>query len=253
MLPILQQLLWAQLLLLRQSVVLAQVSGRYIRIFQNSPQFLHLAQILVFNSETGPNIITPQTKVTASSVVWGGDATKIVNNKGHELNNFCHTSGNEAPWIEVDLGSTQNIYKIVIWNRQDCCKERISGTYIYIQNWPGSTISWTGPFEGGHNSYTFYTAFGRAGLKYNDYPAWVRELPKAQTTATGECGIAQRVWQKLGGKELDGKPVVSSNSNTQSFANTWINCCMSSSPGRRNSIGLDCDANGKITQMSVQI
>ena len=124
------------------------IIGRYIKFQYNRQEWLNLAQILVYSTNGGPNILTPNTVVTKSSGYQGDSypSRNIVDGKG---NTFVHTSGNEIPWIQVDLGTSLPIYKVVIVNRKDCCKERILGavlsilddsnTPIYMSNWITST------------------------------------------------------------------------------------------------------------------
>ncbi|KAH3702837.1 hypothetical protein DPMN_077863, partial [Dreissena polymorpha] len=44
-------------------------------------------------------------------------------------NNYCctHTEIEDGPWWEVDLGGDFPIKEIVVYNRQDCCSERLAG------------------------------------------------------------------------------------------------------------------------------
>lgn len=138
------------------------VDGRYIRLEYNRPEYLNLAQILVFSSENGPNLITPSTKVTKPSG-WNGDdfpAQNFVNQKGNRWYNFVHTSGGEVPWIEVDLGSTVRIHKIVLWNRQDCCQSRVLGTVLSVLNEQKEAVYFSNPIPSTNQSYTWYPPNG---------------------------------------------------------------------------------------------
>jgi hypothetical protein len=129
---------------------------------------LNLAQILVFSSENGPNIITASTKVTKSSG-WNGDdfpSQNSVNQKGNGGYNFVHTSCSsaETPWIEVDLGSTVRIHKIVVWNRTDCCQSRVLGTILSVLNEQKEAIYFSNPIQSTNQSYTWYPPNGNVML-----------------------------------------------------------------------------------------
>ncbi len=53
------------------------------------------------------------------------------------LNNFSHTKSNTSDaWWEVDLGSDSNIDEIVIYNRVDCCKDRLTDAYVLVSSTP---------------------------------------------------------------------------------------------------------------------
>jgi hypothetical protein len=139
------------------------IDGRYIRLDYDHVECLNLAQILVYTSEGGPNIITPQTKVTRSSVgYWGNIYPEVnfVNQKGNYWGNFVHSSCGDVPWIEVDLGSTVRIHKIVVWNRADCCQSRILGTILSILDDNREKIYISNPIQTTNQSYTWLPPSG---------------------------------------------------------------------------------------------
>ena len=48
---------------------------------------------------------------------------------------FAHTYNvTDGIWIRVNLAAISQVYKIEIWNRNDCCKDRIIGMSVYIKN-----------------------------------------------------------------------------------------------------------------------
>ena len=72
-----------------------------------------------------------------------------------------HTNGQgeNNPWWTVDLGEVYEISKIRIWNRTDCCAERLDNFKILVKNQP-SGESWRGFVSGtqrntGSNPLTF--------------------------------------------------------------------------------------------------
>ena len=72
-----------------------------------------------------------------------------------------HTNGQgeNNPWWTVDLGEVYEISKIRIWNRTDCCAERLDNFKILVKNQP-SGESWRGFVSGtqrntGSNQLTF--------------------------------------------------------------------------------------------------
>jgi hypothetical protein len=133
------------------------VDGRYIRLDYNRAECLNLAQILVFSSEGGPNVITPSTRVTKSSGFQGDQfpSGNFVNQRGSKHYNFVHTSCSDVPWIEVDLGSMMRIHKVVVWNRTDCCQSRILGTVLSILNEEKEKVYIANPIRTTNSSYTW--------------------------------------------------------------------------------------------------
>ena len=49
-----------------------------------------------------------------------------------------HTRPEENPWWQVDLGASAAIAKIVLWNRTDCCGERLGDYWLFISDEPFS-------------------------------------------------------------------------------------------------------------------
>ena len=47
------------------------------------------------------------------------------------------TTPNE--WMDIDLGAARNIDEIIIWNRTNCCADRLSNVYVLVSNNPFPT------------------------------------------------------------------------------------------------------------------
>ena len=148
------------------------IQGRYIRLQYDHQECLNLAQILVYSKDGGPNIITPSTPVTKSSGYQGDmfPSTNFVNQKGAANYNFVHTSCYDIPWIEVDLGSIVSIYKIVVWNRVDCCQSRILGTVLSILNDNREQVYIANPINSTNASYTWLPPNGEVFLDRDPMP-----------------------------------------------------------------------------------
>jgi hypothetical protein len=53
---------------------------------------------------------------------------------GRSVNIFFHTLEDESPWVEIDLGSVRAFSRVLVRNRQDCCKERAVPLAIEISD-----------------------------------------------------------------------------------------------------------------------
>jgi len=136
----------------------APVKGRYIKLQYNRQECLNLAQILVYSTNGGPNIITPQTPVSKSSG-YNGDsfpATNFVNGKGNVYYNFAHTTCNDVPWIQVDLGGKVTIDKIMVIDRGDCCQSRILGTTLGIYDDDNTQVYNSNPISSTNTTYAWF-------------------------------------------------------------------------------------------------
>jgi len=142
----------------------ATLLGRYIRLEYNHPECLNLAQIQVYsNDRTDSNLITSNTNVTKSS---GYEGDIFPSRNFVDGRSFVHTSCYDVPWIEVDMGSSVNIYRIFIINRKDCCQSRVLGTTLKILNDQRQIIYTSYPVTETSNTYTWFPPSPNI---YNDY------------------------------------------------------------------------------------
>ncbi len=89
-------------------------------------------------AQTPVNIAFNQP-ATQSTTANDGEAARAVDGvtDGAWANgSVTHTESTLQPWWEVDLGSVQQIGGISLWNRTDCCKNRLSNYYVFISDTP---------------------------------------------------------------------------------------------------------------------
>ncbi|MDD5286438.1 MAG: discoidin domain-containing protein [Desulfuromonadaceae bacterium] len=104
--------------------------------------------------------------VRQSSTGYGGNAAHAVDddtNGNYNANSVSHTNNDKEAWWEVDLGRTQNIREIIIWNRTDCCGERLSNFYLLVSERPFNSNSLVEALN--NNSIRNYQYAGIAGSK----------------------------------------------------------------------------------------
>ena len=104
---------------------------RYVKIWRDKDgddHWMNLAEVEVFSG--GINIAKGKT-VTQSSIYHGtGLPPKFL--VDGDKNNFAHTHNNQVEWFLIDLGGVYEIEKVVITNRQSCCKHRLRNTKIQL-------------------------------------------------------------------------------------------------------------------------
>jgi hypothetical protein len=75
-----------------------------------------------------------------SSTGYGGDAGRAVdgNTDGSYFgaNSVSHTNNGPNEWWQVDLGASYPIQVVRIWNRTDCCAERLSRFHVFVSDTP---------------------------------------------------------------------------------------------------------------------
>lgn len=119
----------------QQIPVSKYINGRYIRLSNSTGGVLNISEIMVFNTPAD-TVATQQGKdiaqgapVVASSTFEGFVASSITDNN---IQNFAHTQREAKPMFTIDLGTNQQIGEIIVFNRIDCCKGRISGAVLTI-------------------------------------------------------------------------------------------------------------------------
>ena len=101
---------------------------------------LNLAELEVFAKDGTTSLAAGKT-VTGSSQYSATHG--YINLVDGNMTNFAHTKGRtaeEIDYLQVDLGSVQEIEKIKITNRTDCCKNRAIGVKAVILAADGTTV-----------------------------------------------------------------------------------------------------------------
>jgi hypothetical protein len=115
-------------------------SGQYVKLVHtNLNEVINLAELEVFAKAGTTNLVTGKT-VTSSAFHPAGPLPNLVDGN---MTNFAHTMNEVADTGDsmlIDLGSVQEIEKIKITNRVDCCKDRAIGIKAVILGADGTTV-----------------------------------------------------------------------------------------------------------------
>lgn len=82
---------------------------------------------------------TPQAVVSQSSTAYGGAAGYATdgNRDGVYTNrSVTHTRSETNPWWQMDLGAESMLTNIEVYNRTDCCSERLSNAKVFVSRTP---------------------------------------------------------------------------------------------------------------------
>lgn len=117
----------------------SQLSGatgpvRFIRI-EKTNDYLSLAEVQVYDFNEMNIALGKTTK--QSSTLHSGESHKAVdgNTSGRYWDgSVTHTNSSGRQWWEVDLEGNYSVKKIIIFNRTDCCENRINNSYIKFYN-----------------------------------------------------------------------------------------------------------------------
>jgi hypothetical protein len=70
------------------------------------------------------------------------------------LNSVSHTDYNNQAWWQVDLGESHSIPWVNVWNRTDCCPERLGNFYVFVSDAPFTSTDLSATFnQPGVSSY----------------------------------------------------------------------------------------------------
>ncbi|MEE3033313.1 MAG: DUF1549 domain-containing protein, partial [Planctomycetota bacterium] len=109
-----------------------KMKGRFVRLElpKDHDGFLTLSEVQVFS---GGRNIARTGQATQSSVDYNSPAAKAIdgNHDGSFASCSC-TQSERAAWWELDLGAEFPIDSIAVWNRTDCCPERLDKLSIQV-------------------------------------------------------------------------------------------------------------------------
>lgn len=115
-------------------------TGRFVKVQLDGTGVLSLAEVLV----RAPSANIAAGKPTSqSSTGWSGVSSRAVdgNRSGdYGQNTTTHTLNELQPWWQVDLLTDQPLREIAIYNRTDCCSERLSDFHVLVSS---DGVSWT--------------------------------------------------------------------------------------------------------------
>lgn len=135
------------------------------------------APALAIEGATNAALNKPASQSTTD---WGGSADKAVDgNTDGEYGNdsITHTEIDQSdPWWEVDLGAAQHIHQIRVWNRTDCCEDRLSQFYVFVSEAPFTSTDPALTAAQPHVTALFYSevVYGSADFAINAPGQYVR-------------------------------------------------------------------------------
>ena len=112
----------------------SDVSGQFVRIAlpKGSSGYLTISEVEILS---GGRNVARGGKATQSSVGYNSPAAKAVDgNKSGSFGSCSCTNSEKDAWWEIDLESESAIDHIIIWNRNDCCPERLDRVSVAVLN-----------------------------------------------------------------------------------------------------------------------
>jgi hypothetical protein len=122
-----------------RTVATPDVRGRYVRVQLSGAGYLSMAEVQVLGSLDAAINLAVGKPATQSSTILSATASRAVdgNTDGNwAQSSVTHTGLDANPWWQVDLGASATISSVVIWNRTDCCSDRLSDYWLFISDTP---------------------------------------------------------------------------------------------------------------------
>ena len=95
-------------------------------------------EVQVFGSTQHPpfsSLVSVGMPASQTMEGWGGEARKAVDGKTdgiYDDQSCTHTEKKANNWWKVDLQAEYFVSKVIVWNRVDCCSERLAGFTVSL-------------------------------------------------------------------------------------------------------------------------
>lgn len=121
------------------TTIQANATGRYVMVQLNTPGYLSLAEVEIH----GATDLAASRLATQSSNFSSQTGPGLAVDGNLDGNAFHYTvsttNGSDASWWQVDLGSSQQIGSIAVYNRTDAVPERLSDYWVFVSSSPFDT------------------------------------------------------------------------------------------------------------------
>jgi len=123
----------------------ADTLGKYVRI--KGEDYLHFIQVDVYGSQfvVGMGNLALNRPVTYSTQKSDSPAIGVVDGI-FDLSGMYESTTTQYNYVRIQLDTTSVINRINVFNRIDCCSERLNNAYVEVLDFDGKVVAWN---EGG--------------------------------------------------------------------------------------------------------
>jgi hypothetical protein len=143
------------------TVSISGAQGRYVRVQLSGTNYLALAEVQVYGTWSAqPLPDLALNKVASQSSTYNpgftGPSNAVDGNTDgvYAAGSLTHTNLDANAWWEVDLGTSAAVSSIVVWNRTDCCGDRLSDYWVFVSNTPFSATDTPATLQNRANTYS---------------------------------------------------------------------------------------------------
>jgi len=125
--------------------IVVGTSGRYVRVQLSGTGNLSLAEVMVLGTGGVPaqtNLALASLATQSSTLPGSGSANSATlavdgnTDGGYYDGSVTHTNTDANAWWQTDLRTSASISSIVIWNRTDCCSDRLNDYWVFVSDTP---------------------------------------------------------------------------------------------------------------------
>ena len=127
-------------------------------------------------------------KSVTQSSTWSGLSAQFAVD-GNTAGIVSHTNLETQPWWQLDLGATYQLSRINVWNRADCCAERLSNFYVFVSDQPFTSTNLSTTL--GQPGVSAYYIAGQAGTPSAFQPGRTGRYLRVQLTGTNYLSLAE--------------------------------------------------------------
>jgi hypothetical protein len=202
------------------------------------------------NSPVGPlvNVAAGGTATQSSTYQSYTDASRAID--GNSDGNFfhysvTHTNADYQAWWQVDLGAPYAIDTVNVWNRNDCCPDRLSNFYILVSDQPFASNNLSSVLS--QSGVTGYYVAGQGGYPTAQTIQRTGRYVRVQLTGTNYLSLAE--------VEVLGRPISSTPPPPPAYEgyHEAVDCNYisgwawdSNNPGTRVNVSVFDDATGAL-------
>jgi len=127
-----------------QKVVQCDLNGDKVRISKKDKVSIQICEVEVYGTYEGGDVKVAPILVSngkpasmSSTSSYPGPASLAVDgntNTNWGGSSCTHTNTEQSPWWAVDLQSSYNVESVKVWNRGDCCGDRLNGFGVKVGN-----------------------------------------------------------------------------------------------------------------------
>jgi Domain of unknown function (DUF1929)/F5/8 type C domain len=192
-------------------------TGRYVRVQLAGTNFLSLAEVQVMTAVN----LAPGKPATQSSTLYTTAAAAVDNNTNGNFGaaSTTHTEHTVQPWWQVDLGTSQNLDNIRLWNRTDCCGERLSNFYVLVSDQPFVSTNLSATIN--QAGVSAYHTPGQAGVSHTINVGRTGRYVRVQLAGTNFLSLAEV--QIFGSGKINVAQAVPGSTFPRALASSTIN------------------------------